>query len=255
MFWKKKQNKSLTGHLEKENRRVPSPEQNLLNLSIRRQILDWKDKHSTQVEMHLRRELSTLLNAMDKELDKLSLLEGTFRIKKITNEIIRPMYESWALQESSYLMREAQAELLLIKDVAIEQANNVGDIENPYNGGYILDAFSATTLSVIGLAVIPTVASTAVVSTGGVMGLLGITTVSFPVLLTGLSIIAISVSIGGVRMRGVKKRAIKRYREKLHKLIYETVLSDPDNSKSCLCDQLQNVIFQTCNGIIREITA
>lgn len=252
MFWRRK-DKIEKGDIGQIKRGSSSSGQDLFYPQLRSQVLAWKDRHTAKVEMHLMRELITLKSAIDVKLESLSLLDGTIKVRKITKEIVHPLYEEWLNRESSYLIKQAQAELLSIRDFAIEQVGNMEEIEGVGSSNYIFDVFSATTLGVIGLATIPAVTSSAVVSAGGLLGLFGVTTLNLPLLVTGLGIATIFISVGGMRMSGVKRRAIERYRKKLHKAIDKTVFGDVEDNTHSLCGQLQNVIEQACNEILREI--
>ena len=254
MFWRKKRKKyPIEGCVTQHDIQIVPPSNRLNSLNLRRNILDWKDKHTSKIEMQLRSELPILMNAIDVELNKLSIIQSTIKIKRITDQIIQPLFQKWVSTQSDNLLEKARSELLSIHHLNLGQLNSGEKINIQNSNAHVLDAITATSASACGVAVIPIFTSASIVSTGGLMGLFGATVISLPVLGTGLLISSIALTIGGIRMSGVKKRAIKRYRSRLQAFISGAVLGDKEKRNSCLNDQLQNIIFTACNDILCEI--
>ena len=253
MFWSKKKKEKLVNKHSKEIGIVP-PANRANTLFLRRSVLDWKDKHVTQIEMHLRRELPVLMNAIDKELNKLSIYESLFKFRKLRSEIIQPLFNEWVSRESTQLLEDAQKELLSIHGLVLDQIDHRGgNIKTKDSKASLLDLATGAAAGVGGIALIPVFTSASVVSTGGILGLLGATTVSLPIVTIGVLVVGSSLALGVHRMSDVKKRAVKSYRKKIHKSINDLVLGGAEDAKPSLCDQLQGRILTASNHIISEI--
>jgi|TARA_R110001599_G_scaffold321706_1_gene532450 hypothetical protein len=233
---------------------VVQPNNNLNALTLRRNILDWRDKHITNIELHLRREISTLMQAIDHELNKLSVIESTFKTKNIHTTIIQPLITDWTKRESGQLLDEAQKELLSIHGLVLEQIEHDANIGEHDSNAHFVDAAKAASVGISGIVAIPAFASASAVSTTGVLGLFGVTAVSLPIAVTGILVIGSLLALSGFKMSTIKEKAIKRYRDQLYSSINASVLGDGNNGKPNLSEQLQIRILTASNFITEEIT-
>jgi len=254
MFWFKNKKEVIDATPRVEDKPIILAQPNNLNsLTLRRNVLDWKDKHITNIELHLRREITSLMQAVDYELDKLSVIDSTFKIRKIHANIIQPLTDEWTQRESSYLLDEAQKELLSIHGLVLDKIDHNLEIGEHNSNTHFTDAATAASLGITGIAAIPAFASASAVSTSGLIGLFGVTTLSLPIAATGILIIGTLFAFSGFKMSSIKEKAIKRYREQLHLSITKSVLGDVDNTSPSLSEQLQIRILTASNYIINEV--
>lgn len=256
MLWFKKKKQELEVTPTPSNNAdvvVIQTKNNLNALSLHRNILDWRDKHITNIELHLRREIPTLMQTIEHELKKLSVLESTIKTKKIHNIIIQPIITDWVKRESSNLLDDAQKELLSIHGLVLEQIDHDSNIGEGISNEHFLDAAKAASLGITGIAAIPAFASASAVSTTGLLGLFGVTTLSIPIAATGILVVGSLLAVSGFKMTTIKEKALKRYRDQLLSSINESVLGDGENGKPNLSEQLQIRILTASNYIINEV--
>lgn len=254
MFWrKKKKNDPVEKHVENISIQIIQPCNRLNSLNLRRNVLDWRDKHTANIEMHLRREVPTLMNLIDVELDKLDILESTFKIRKVTDLTILPLIKSWASTESNCLLDEARSELLAIYEFSLGPIKHEENIEIENSKDHIFDAITASSIGILGISVIPLITSASVISAGGLAGLFGATVLSLPILGAGVLFVSLSLAFSGHRMIGLKERALKRYRSHLYKSIKGSIVGSAEWKYPSLCHQLQNLISTSSDDIISEI--
>ena len=253
MFWFKKKKKLLkttTTSIDK----VIHPNSNLNALTLRRNILDWRDKQIINIELNLRRETKSLMQAIEHELGKLTVIESTFKMKKIHTKIIQPLITEWTKRESRNLLDDAQKELFLIHGLVLEHVEHDAFIDEHESNAHFIDAAKAASVGLSGIVAIPAFASASAVSTTGMLGLLGVTTLSLPIAATGILVIGTLLALCGFKMSFIKEKAVKRYLDQLHSSIKESVLGDENNGKPSLSGQLQKHISTASNFILDEIT-
>ena len=256
MLWFKKKKEILNttpAPIDEVDVVIVKPNNNLNALTLRRNVLDWRDKHITNIELSLRREIPSLMQAIDHELDKLSMIESTLKTKKIHTTIIQPLIDEWSKRESTHLLDEAQKELFSIHGLVLEQIDHDAKIGEHDSNGHFIDAAKAASVGVSGIVAIP-FAYTSAVSTTGMLGLFGVTTLSLPIAATGILVIGSLLAVSGFKISTIKERAIKRYREQLHSSIKGSVLGDGNNGNPNLSEQLQIRILTASNFITDEIT-
>jgi len=254
MFWFKKKTGVTSDKQVVKNKAITVAQSNNLNsLSLRRNVLDWKDKHITNIELHLRREITSLMQAIDYELDKLSVIDSTFKTRKIHANIIQPLINEWTQRESSHLLDDAQKELFSLHGIVIDQIEYTSEIDEHNSKAHFVDAATAASLGVAGVVAIPAFSSASLVSTGGLFGLFATTTLSLPITATSILVIGALFAVSGFKMTSIKEKAIKRYREQLHSSIKDSVLGVSGKGNLSLSEQLQIRILTASNYIINEV--
>jgi len=221
--------------------------------TIRREILEWRDKHHIAIDLHLCRELPVIMRQIEVEFNKMNVFQSTIGIRKASRELIQPKFEEWLDSESIKLLDDAQKELRSIHDVLVQQSNTGSNIDAEPGFGHISDAVSGLALGLGGFALIAPISSASVVSAGGLMGVLGVTTVSIPFLAAGILLIVSLLALGGHRFATLKHRAQKSYREKVEARMEDFVLSRNRHEFDGLSRRLQNFISQACEDALKEM--
>ena len=221
------------------------------NLDLRHAILDWRDKHLENVELHLTRELPSLYSALDEQTDKMSIID-IFKQKEYGKEHLEPIYREWVEREVTHLVNVAQKDLSTVFASALEFAGQGAAMDYEESSGHYTDAAIAVLATGIGLAAIPEVAAISVVTAGGILGVFGATTVVWPVLAIGAAAIGGLLVLGGYKATALKSSAISRYRIAVRKAIEQAVLGRC-SEKDSICERLQSYIGNTAEKILLEI--
>jgi hypothetical protein len=223
-------------------------------IALRRKVLDWRDKHLTEIELHLMKELPFLMRKIDGELENLSTFDSTSGMGKVNQNIIQPMFNKWVEQQRHILLKNAETELQKIHDTVLCQAGVNSDIDSHFNQTHISDAFAGAALGVGGIVLVPVVSSASVVSVGGLLGLVGVTTLSLPVAVVGGLAAVSMLALGGRKFLTIKRNAQFKYRQNIGKKIDEFVFSKGNNKTKGLSFQLQSSITAASEQIIKGLT-
>ncbi len=218
---------------------------------LRRQLLDWRDKHIENIHHHLNREISLLFDELDNEIDKMGITD-IYSSEDYTKKYLEPIYLRWIENEVSRLLSTAQSELNPIRQHALEYQKYDNSLKHKEGVNSIQDTATALISTGAGIAVIPTVVSTATISAGGLMGLLGVTAVSLPVAVVGVAIVGSLLAFGGNKASNLKSNAIKRHKKKIRKSIQELVIYNKTRNSICQCLQAQ--ITEVTRTLLIEIT-
>jgi len=221
---------------------------------LHRKVIDWRDKHITQIELHLMRQLPLLMTRIDRELEQLSTYDSTSGMKKVNQKIIQPLFNRWVEQQHGVLLKNAQAELQTIHDTVLLQLGVCSDIDTLINQTHVRDSFVGAAFGVSGIALIPVVSSASIVSAGGVLGLVGVTTLSFPIAAVGgLAVLSLFV-LGGNKVSSIKRNAQLKYRQDIGQKIDEFVFSKGNQNTKGLSFSLQSHITAASNNILKGLT-
>jgi hypothetical protein len=222
------------------------------NLDLRRAVLDWRDKHIEKVELHLGRELTTLFNSIDVQLEQLSARELIFDSKNIGGNHIEPIYLEWAEREVQELIDDARKDLSSIFTHALSFQKLETSFDQNENSKPYLDATLAASATGAGLAAIPVFASLSSVSAGGLLGMIGATAVSWPVMLAGVATVGALVSFGGYKAANLKSKTVSKYRDTSRKFITQQVIGDRE-ARNSISKNLQAFISEAATKILEEI--
>ena len=76
---------------------------------LRRQILDWRDKHIENIDHHLNHEILFLFNELEQKIQKMSI-KDIFKSDAYTKRL-QPIYTRWLENELPILINAAQFDL------------------------------------------------------------------------------------------------------------------------------------------------
>jgi hypothetical protein len=219
----------------------------------RRQLLDWRDKHIENIHHYLNHEISLLFNELDDKIDEMSL-KDIYNSEDYTKKQLEPIYLRWIQNEVSRLLSAAQLELYPISQHVIECQKYDNSLKHKEGTNSIQNTATALLSTGAGIAIIPTVVSmsTATVSAGGFLGLLGVTTavVSLPVALAGVAVVGGLLAFGGNKAANLKSNAINQYKKKIRKSIQESVIYN--KAKDSICQRLQAQITEVARSLLNE---
>jgi hypothetical protein len=221
------------------------------DLELRRAILDWRDRHIEAIESHFEREIPALFGVLDQQLDKMSFTE-LFKQRKFAKEKIEPIYGDWINREVTSVGQAARKDLAQIVSHAVEMGQFGHKLEDVASKSPVADAAIIAAATGIGLAAIPAFATMSIVSAGGILGFLGVTTVAWPIAAIGIAVVGGLMALGGYKAARLKSRAIERYRKGMHEAIRSRVLGSSDNEES-ICRLLQSKIDTRADTILKEI--
>jgi hypothetical protein len=219
---------------------------------LRRAILDWRDSHCELIELRLMNRLQALFSKIDQEIANASVKEFFFRRKKFLEERLEPIFHKWVEDEVTTLLAEAERDLQNITARSVRSNQKRSTLRPSEDHGHYLDAATSVATVFTGLAAIPTVAAISVVSAGGILGLLGVTTISWPILLTGGTISVGLLALGGNRTANIRARATKRYEHKVREFITTEVMGNRE-IPDCVCRRTQHEVESTAREILEGI--
>lgn len=225
------------------------------NIHLRRQLLDWRDKHIENTYHHLNHELNMLFREIDIKLEEIPFLE-IFSSKSYFKKHLEPIYLQWLENETTTLINSAQNELNQIYRHEIEHKNSHGELKYRDGNDSVVDAATASLSTGIAIAAILAVLSlsTTTVSAGGLLGILGLSTataISWPIALVGGTTLLVLSGFGISKAGNLKSDAIRRLRKKLHESIRDRVIYSKANDS--VCQLLQIKIADVTKNLLRAL--
>jgi len=220
----------------------------LHRLMIRKQILDWRDKHILIIDQHLSKNIEKLFDSLDKEVET-SKIDFFIKRKKFMEESINPKYEHWIEKESEWLLQNAQNDLSTIYNTIIESNKNSprhADIhnKNSINTSTAAISIGATTLTAGGATIISTMAVT---PAWGILGMIGLTAISWPIAIAGGGLIVLGGFIGNEAF----KKHVNDLKEQIKDEACMKVMGC-ENCKTSVRMVLEDRIFETAKNILSE---
>lgn len=224
------------------------------NIHLRRQLLDWRDKHVENVHHHLNIKINLLFNELDQKIKKMTMAD-VLKSDVYTKKHIQPIYTQWIENEVLLLNDTAQTDLNEIYQHILEYQKSENNLKHQNNKDSFVEATAAAFSAGTAIAAIPTLVSlsTTTVSAGGFLGLLGATTtvISWPVALVGITIVGGLFAFGGSKAANLKSNAIKRYKMKVIVSIQERVIYNKTKDSVSQC--LQAKIEEVANTLLAEL--
>lgn len=224
------------------------------NILLRRQILDWRDKHIENIDHHLNREIIFLFNELEQKIQQMSL-KDIFKSDAYTKKL-KPIYTRWIENEVSMLINDAQVDLNKLRRYTVEYFNEANQIDSKNDNENIIDATAAVLSTGAAIYAIPSVLSflTTRVAAQGVLGILGATTtvVSWPIAMTGITIVAGMLAFGGNKATNLKSNHINRYKKAIRTSLYNRIIYNKANDS--VSQSLQMKIEEISNTLLRELS-
>lgn len=177
----------------------------LINLAMRRDIKAWRDRWIENIANDLGKSIPDLQAKLDAEVDKITFRNAVF-VKRYTAEKLQPLFVTWCTNKGKELLIAAEKDLQSQFDKRISSQNLNSKIEIDNSKNSLLDLASVALSGAAIAATIPTViaASTTVVSAGGFLGLLGVTTTVFAVKSIVFGVVGLSLMLSFMLFRFFK---------------------------------------------------
>lgn len=78
---------------------------------LRREILNWRDRHFDETHNRLARELIVLFSALDSEIEKMEYKDIILNGAEYSKLHLQPVYSSWAEREIKGIVETAETDL------------------------------------------------------------------------------------------------------------------------------------------------
>lgn len=221
---------------------------------LRRQILDWRDKHIENIDHHLNREIIFLFNELEQKIQKMSI-KDIFKSDAYTKRL-QPIYTRWLENELQVLINAAQVDLNQTCEHTFEYINTSNNLDYKNDNGTLVDATKVVLSTGAAITAVPSFLSllTTTVAAEGVLGILGATTtiINWPIALAGITVIGGLAALGGNKATKLKVDAINRYKKTIRKNLYDRVIYNKTNDS--VCQSLQIKIEEISSTLLRELS-
>lgn len=223
---------------------TPVAEQRLIDeILLYRKLLDWRDDTIVEIDVHLRQALPLLKNRVGNALENATYLD-LVRRRRFIDEDVKPAIEAWMQDVQCEIHAKASASLSLILRESIELRREYAQFDAEAHKGTLSDAglvfASSAGVVISGLGF----ASASVVPAAGLLGLVGITSVSMPIAVAGAAITTVALALSGHQMVNLKSKTMARYRNAIDKWITTAIWDDVPGSHPSLRESLQRQVEQ-----------
>lgn len=227
---------------------------NIELMSLRRQILDWRDKWLMQIPKLLEKDLPELLALLNTRIDQLSF-KDTVRTSEFAEDNLQPFYERWVQTKSRQIIELVEKDLKSINQSMLEyNAAIEGSIAADNSRKNMSELGLATGSTGAALLGIPAVASLSVSSAGWGLGLLGVTVISWPIALGGAAVLGTMAVFGGSKLARFKEKAIRELKASVDQSTRSVILSGSSTTPS-VKETLQNHIRLSAKYYLAELNS
>lgn len=226
--------------------------QNVEVAILRRQVLDWRDKWLDQIPIVLDRELLSLLTLLNAQIGQISFKQ-TFSVGKYAEKNIQPIYESWVIRTSRKIMDLAHRDLKLIdRDILEYNSNLEYRVASDTSGKNVVRMGVASGSAGAAVLGIPVVQAFSTVSAGWGLGLLGVTLISWPVMLGGAAVLGTMAVFGGTKLARLREKAIQDFKGSVEAELRSAILATQGTEMS-LTTNLQEKIRRAAAAYMEEL--
>lgn len=229
-------------------------ERKLPTYELRQAILAWRDTQMERIDRHLRDRIKEVHAAIEfacRDMPVQHLLVQATQ-KAFSDANIFPIYSRWVEVESKDLIDSAQESLSKLFQTSLVSNVDASALNAAHSTQHVNDATRAGAAIGGGIVAIPIIGSMSMASVGGVLGFLGVTAISWPVVAIGAVVVGSLFAFGGKRATEIKTRAINSYVEKMIIAVDEQVIGAGMDSGS-LSHRLQGLIYDVAKKTLKEI--
>ncbi len=222
------------------------------HIALRREILDWRDRHLLEIDQYLNREVLHLISDVNAKMDDMQLPDLLRGGKKFMQSNVAPIFASFVERHSKKLIEGAQIDLREIQDhiLSVQRASGELASEDSYQAMYA-DIALAGALAAGSVAAGAGTTAAAITSAGGILGLLGLTTISFPVVAIGVIVAAAAIGIAGSKVAKLRQKQVERRKVAVAAQMRHLILGM--SNQESLCMQLQKQIEATANEVLTRL--
>jgi hypothetical protein len=229
-------------------------ERQLDYIEARKEILDWRDRWVDTIDKQLERESFHLIDKLNRSIDRLTY-KDTLDLEKFIDSHLAPIFHRWTVQQSENLIDSAKEELKDEVRHIVKAGGLVHNLRNAKKNRAMADVTKAGLSTTATIAAIPAAISlsTSTVSAGGLMGLLGATTmvVSAPVAIVGAGVVASLAALSGKRIKKIKENACSNLKTEIRDTVRAKVIYSGD--RSSLRQHLQSKIEDSATMLLKEL--
>jgi hypothetical protein len=221
-------------------------------VQLRNQLLKWRDKYRDGVRFHYKREIHTLFSSIDEALSGFSTSDLIFKSNKFGKGTIEPLYLAWITQETQTILKEAQSELDKIYNQSLERSNKFDGVDGMEPVNVKIDLLTCTITLAGGAIAIPAFASLSSISVGGWLGFIGLTTISWPIVITGIAISSTFMAFSIYKFSNIHNRAVDKYRKTIKKFIENQIFHGSEKTLS-VADKVESTINKSMELVLAEL--
>ncbi len=224
------------------------------SMMARKAILDWRGRWTKNICESLQQDSSELKKMLDAKIDAMSFKEAILS-KLFVRKTLQPIFVSWSENKAQELISAAQTDLLTTCEQSLHFKGASCALDENSSLEDIKDIAGASLSSAMAVAAIPTVVtfSTATVSAGGFLGLIGMTTsvIVMPYLILGICSLLLLFHLAGSRIQKIKTNRQVRLKEQMQGQIYKKILYGAKHKSLTL--SLTEAVDETANKLIGEL--
>lgn len=193
---------------------------------MRRQILEWCDRHKMDANLILARRWQDLKPVIAAKIEEIGWYEATVTHSGFLKEKINPMLIAGFQETVADIMARAQSDLQAVMDHRLNDidAGDGADADDGFNER-MAELFTSVAPLAGGLAVGAALPSVAVVSGTAVFGLVATSTVSVPILLGGLAVATGAIATGAFKTSQLRSKSAARTLKRVTKHVERSILS------------------------------
>lgn len=217
-------------------------------------VIEWQDQQVINIDLTLRKNIERFFQQLDLlfvDVDFLDIFTSKGRNTFIEKEI-NPRLAEWEEEQSKEIIGKANREWKKIQKQIVSYSHVSEKIddrdESVLETTQILAAISPIAAGVMA---IPFFAGASVVSSGGILGILGVSVISWPVALIGVTVVGTLVSFGVYKSSNLKKSVAKKYTDSLKAHIRKRIIEDEKSLRRQLIIQIK----QQSNKVLKEYHA
>lgn len=221
-------------------------------IELRRQVLDWRDKWVARIPQVLENEIPRLESLLDARIEQMSVKDA-FDTRRFAERTLNPAFESWVKSKSKEVLTSAQQDLNALCNHSLSHDDKAHALvidttaRNRFEAGVVGGSAGA---AVVG---IPAVAAFSTTSVGGALGLIGVTAVSWPVVVGGAAVIGTLALFSGKKAFGFRDKAQRELKRETSSLIRKALLPSGRDQES-LASRLQDSIDAAARDFTEKLT-
>lgn len=224
------------------------------SVQLRTEILNWRDQNYEKIHDRLARELMVLFSSLDSEIKKMEYKDIFLNGAEYSKAHFQPVYTAWVEREIREIVEDVEADLRkVVTSKSFKFTHN--SAQEAYDGSSSCgtEVATATLASAGALVAIPAFASWSAVSAGGIAGWLGVTVISWPVVIAGIAVGGGLLALSGSKWANLKENVHKSIEKNIRASIRQQVLGNKENNS--VCQRLHGHLDKVTNAILEEIPA
>jgi len=216
----------------------------IINISSRREILDWRDEKLIYIDTHLNSHFTTLIYKLESYVTSYGLTNTFTNKDKVLAELDN-IYRVWVDNTYKHFIESAGKQLMAIAD---KRDVNVNKYTEKNNFSF---KFNSTPGIYVGVAIasLPIAMGAATISVGGFFGAIGVTAVSWPLALVGATVFS-TISVTGWKVK--KQKKLNDILKNVRQVYKDAIYKDQPNCE-CLRTKLHSEILSMATNFLEGI--